>query len=83
MSATSGHKTSTGNLQLLQVQKAEGEAKIKVLRHLLQALCNRELNGNGRQYVNKLIRQYEHDVRTIEADIGSSGRINTNPHRAV
>lgn len=68
-------KIDTANLRNLKQSKEKLEAEIELLIHLKRALCVRELTNEGRAYVNKLINQKRHDVRTIESKISSGENV--------
>jgi hypothetical protein len=62
MSATSGHKINSVNLQPQELKRARSEAQIEVLEHLKAALCIRELSNSGRAYINRIIIQKRHEL---------------------
>jgi hypothetical protein len=71
---TSEARTSTGNSspRSLYERKAKIEGQIEVLKYLKGALCVRELTNPGRHHVEKIIKNKQNDLRSIEIEIGRS-----------
>ena len=70
MQVTSERKTNTGNSSCLHQERERLESEIRLLKHILVALCIRELTNKGRHYIQKLIKSREHDLRRFENETG-------------
>jgi hypothetical protein len=72
MQATSERKTDTVNCQCQHCQNTKLEGEIEILKHVLNGLCIRELNNGGRAFVNKLIKQKQHELTNLNEPIDRS-----------
>ena len=73
MSHTSGHRINTVTLAHLDlsIRKANAEGHVEAYRYLLVMLCRAELSRQGREFVEKRIKEKQDDVKRIEAQIRS------------
>ena len=45
------------------------ESEIEMLQYIINSLCSRELNADGRKFIQKIITEKRHDIRNISNEI--------------